>query len=218
MIGAFVCQFVVLGIRGELRGKCPLDDFGEICLFLAWSLTLFYLVTGSTYRLSLLGVFTAPVVVLLQLLALFPGALDPHPEKVGSGGYWLEAHAAISVLSYGALGLAAIAGVMFFVENRLLKKRQLEGDLMRSMPSINRLVKAMGRITLVGWIVLTVGVVAGFYIEGGRANVHLVTASVTWALYGALLAIYFVRGLPGKQLASGVVALFVLSLLVFAKI
>ena len=56
---AFVCQLGVLGIRGEMRGKCPLGDYGEILAFLTWSLVLFYLAVGPAYRLSLLGLFTA---------------------------------------------------------------------------------------------------------------------------------------------------------------
>jgi len=59
MLLGFVAQCVVLAERGEVRGQCPLGDAGEILVFLAWSLTLFYLVIGSTYRLSLLGVFTS---------------------------------------------------------------------------------------------------------------------------------------------------------------
>jgi hypothetical protein len=42
-------------------------------------------------------------------------------------------------------------------------------------------------------------------------------ATVTWVLYGVLLGVYFVRGLPGRQLATGLTVLFVLSLMVFAK-
>ncbi len=218
MAGVFVAQLFFLGIRGELRGKCPLGDIGEISLFLAWSMTLFYLVTGSTYRLSLLGVFTAPVVVVLQLIALIPGSLDQNVVRVEGTDAWRESHAALSVLSYGALGLAAVAGVMFFVLNQRLKSKNVGGNFMQGMPSIHRLVSAMGRITLVGWIVLTTGVVAGFFLEGGSLNVHLMVAMVTWVLYGVLLGVYFVRGLPGRQLAWGVVSLFLVSLLVFAKL
>jgi len=218
MAGAFLAQLMFLGIRGELRGKCPLGDLGEICLFLAWSMTLFYLVTGSTYRLSLLGVFTSPVIVLLQIIALMPGALDENVIKVAGTDPWRESHAPLAVLSYGALALAAVAGVMFFILNRRLKSKKVGGDLVHGMPSIHRLVKAMGRITLVGWLVLTASVIAGFFMESGKLSAHLVIPMVTWVLYGVLLGVYFVRGLPGRQLAWGVVSLFLISLLVFAKL
>ena len=218
MVGAFVCQLLFLGIRGELRGQCPLDDLGEICLFLAWSLTFFYLVTGTTYRLSLLGVFTAPVVVVLQLVTLFPGALDANPVRAEVVDPWRESHAAFSVLSYGALTLASVAGVMFLVLNRRLKSLRFSGGMMTGMPSVSRLVEAMARIALVGWILLTIGVVSGLLMENGEVSVHLVVATVTWVLYAVLLGVYFVRGLPGRYLAWGLIVLFILSLTVFSKI
>lgn len=218
MLGAFVAQLMALGWRGELRGQCPLGDLGEVCLFLAWSLTTFYLVTGSTYRLSLLGVFTTPLVVFLQLISLTPGAFEVDVVKAESVDPWREAHSAISVLSYGALALAAVAGVMFFVLNYRLKSRKFGGGLVHGMPSISRLVRAMARIALVGWVILTAGIVAGLLMGSGVFDIHLLVATITWVLYAVLLGIYFVRGLPGRQLAIGLTSLFILSLLVFAKL
>lgn len=215
---AFAAQLMALGWRGELRGQCPLGDLGEVCLFMAWSLTLFYLVTGTTYRLSFLGVFTAPLVILLQLIALIPGSFEKGVERVDSVDAWREAHTSLSVLSYGALALAAVAGVMFFVLNARLKAHKFGGGLVHGMPSISRLVRAMARIALLGWVILTAGIVAGLLMPEGNFSIHLMVATITWVLYAVLLGIYFVRGLPGRQLAIGLTGLFVLSLLVFLKL
>ena len=120
MAAAFAAQLGFLWLRGEARGACPLIGTGEILVFLAWSLTLFYLAVGPTYRISLLGVFSAPVVVVFQAVALIPGMLVAEPERVLSTDAWRETHAAMSVLGYGALALASVAGVMFLVLDRQL--------------------------------------------------------------------------------------------------
>lgn len=218
MVGVFGAQLMALGWRGEMRGQCPLGDLGEVCLFLAWSLTLFYLVTGTAYRFSLLGVFTAPLVVMLQAVALVPGAFETEVVAVASVDPWREVHTSFSVLSYGALALAAVAGVMFFVLNYRLKSHKFGGGLVHGMPSIRRLVEAMARIAVVGWVILTAGIVAGLLMSGRNMNLHLLVATVTWVLYAVLLGIYFVRGMPGRSLAIGLTALFGLSLMVFAKL
>lgn len=218
MCGAFIFQLLFLGERGAQRGQCPLGDLGEVCLFLAWSLTFFYLVTGTTYRLSLLGVFSAPVVFALQVVTLIPGSLDENPVKVEVVDAWRESHAAFSVLSYGALTLSAVAGVMFLLLNKRLKSHDLKGGLSLGMPSVSRLLKAMARIAAVGWIILTIGVISGILMEGGEVNAHLLVATVTWVLYAVLLGVYFVRGMPGRQLAWSLILLFALSLVVFAKL
>src|SRR6478735_6560651 len=100
MTATFLCQIGFLAVRGEMRGACPLMDRGETLAFLAWSLTLFYLLVGPAYRISLLGVFTAPVVVIFQTLALIPGTLTLHPGKLQGGNPWHETHSAMSVLAY----------------------------------------------------------------------------------------------------------------------
>ena len=215
---SFGAQLMALGWRGELRGQCPLGDLGEICLFMAWSLTFFYLVTGTTYRVSLLGVFTAPLVFLLQVISLIPGAFEKNVVSVESIDAWREAHTSLSVLSYGALALAAVAGVMFFVLDYQLKARKFGGGLVQGMPSISRLVQAMARIAGVGWLILTAGIVAGLLMPKGDFGIHLMVATITWVLYAVLLGVYFVRGLPGRQLATGLTVLFVLSLVVFGKL
>ena len=150
MIGVFGFQLAFLSVRGEARGACPLRDTGEILVFLAWSLTMFYLIVGPAYRISLLGVFTAPVVVVFQSAALLGGFLDTEPVRVVRHDFWGEIHAAVSVLAYGALALAAVAGVMFLVLDRLLKEHQLTGGLFRNLPPARELLVSLQRLLWLG--------------------------------------------------------------------
>jgi ABC-type uncharacterized transport system permease subunit len=108
--------------------------------------------------------------------------------------------------------------VMFFILNYRLKAHKFGGGLVHGMPSISRLVRAMARIALVGWAVLTMGILAGLLMKQETFSIHLMVASMTWVLYAMLLGVYFVRGMPGRQLAIGLTVLFILSLLVFAKL
>ncbi len=218
MIGVFACQVMFLEWRGGLRGRCPLMDAGETAAFLAWSLTLFYLVTGSAYRVSLLGLFTAPLVVVFQLVALWPGMLDEEVVRATKINPWGEAHAAFSVLSYGALALSAVAAVMFLVLHHRLKAHEFGGGLTKGMPSVHRLMEAMIRLGALGWLILTVGVITGLKMEGGELSRHLLVALGVWVAYGALLAVEFRRGMPPRWLAWSLVVLFGISLFVFGKI
>lgn len=218
MGGAFLAQFGFLAVRGEARGACPLIGLGEILVFLAWALTLTYLLVGPTYRLSLLGVFTAPVVVVLQGVAMIPGVLERDPQRVASIDPWGETHAAMSVLGYGALGLAAVSSVMFLVLDRQLKEHHLSSGLFRNLPPIHELLVSGRRLLWLGWGMLTIGVIAGFLMphEGGGA--HLAAAVVVWLAYAALAGVAQFRGLTGRRFSLLTVLLFILSLSVFALI
>jgi ABC-type uncharacterized transport system permease subunit len=217
MTTAFLCQIGFLAVRGELRGACPLMDRGEILAFLAWSLTLFYLLVGPAYRISLLGVFTAPVVVIFQGIALMPGALTVHPGKAVGGNPWHETHSAMSVLAYGALALAAIAGVMFLVLDRLLKEQHLRSGLFKNLPPVRELLISLERLLWLGGVLLTVGIVAGFLMPQTQAAWgHLIAAVAVWAGYAGLLGVKQARGMTGRRLSLAAVGLFLLSLAVFA--
>jgi ABC-type uncharacterized transport system permease subunit len=217
MIAVMACQMGYLAVRGEMRGACPLRSIAEISVFLSWSLTLFYLLVGPVYRISLLGVFTAPVVVIFQGFALLPGRLVANPEKVLNTSFWGETHSAMSVLAYGALALAAVAGVMFLVLDRQLKEHHLKGGLFRNLPPVPELLVSLERLLWLGMALLTVGVVAGVLMPLGKGAMgHLIAAIGVWVGYVILMVTKRVRGMTGRRFALGAVALFVLSLGVFA--
>ena len=219
MLAVLLCQFGFLLLRSEQRAACPLADRGEILVFLSWSLTLFYLIIGPAYRISLLGVFTAPVVVVFQVIALLPGVLHADPQEVGGANPWHETHAATSVLAYGALALAAVAGVMFMVLDRQLKEQHLTSGLFRNLPPVRELLVSLGRLLWVGAVLLTIGVLAGFMMPHENAALgHLLAAVAVWTGYMLLLGIKTLRGLTGRKLSLATVALFILSLGVFAFI
>ncbi|GHC56689.1 cytochrome c biogenesis protein CcsA [Roseibacillus persicicus] len=211
----FIAQLMALGLRGEMRGACPLSDPGEILAFLSWSLVLFYLMVGPTYRLSLLGLFTAPLVVILQLIALIPELMTPNPPHVESTDAWREAHAALSVLSFGSLTLAAVSGIMFVILDHLLKEKKLTGNLFNNLPSVHNLIDSTKRLLLIGLVILTIGIVAGFLTPNLGFNVHLVVASIVWIAYAVLVSLAYVRGLPPHKLAFSSVVLFLVSIFAF---
>ena len=216
--GAFLAQLGFLEIRGDMRGACPLRDRGEILVFLAWSLTLFYLVVGRPYRLSLVGLFTAPVVVLFQALALWPGLMTLQPERSVGVDAWREAHAAVSVLSYGAFALAAVTGVMFLVLDRQLKEHHLQSGLFRNLPPVRELLAAVKRLLWIGHGLLTFGIFAGAMMSHRGGWSHLIAAVAVWLFYGGLLLWQQWRGVTGRRLSMLAMVFFLLSLGVFALV
>lgn len=217
MLAVLLCQLGFLALRGQARAACPLADRGEILVFLSWSLTLFYLLVGPAYRISLLGVFTAPVVVIFQSMALMPGVLSAHPARVIGGNPWHETHSATSVLAYGALALAAVAGVMFLVLDRQLKEHHLKSGLFRNLPPVRELLISLTRLLWMGGGLLSIGILAGLLMPHDKsATGHFVAALAVWVAYAALLGVKSVRGMTGRRLSLLAVLLFVLSLGVFA--
>ncbi|MEI6537887.1 MAG: cytochrome c biogenesis protein CcsA, partial [Verrucomicrobiaceae bacterium] len=121
----FIFQSAFLYLRGQEHGRCPLTNLFEAFIFIGWCIVLLYFLVGATYRLSLLGVFTAPLVALLQITSLLSSIDQAAPAPRGKINPWLEFHAAVALIAYAAFALACITGVMFLLQDRLLKKHRI---------------------------------------------------------------------------------------------
>lgn len=207
-----VFQLLFLRERGALHGRCPITSGAEVLVFVSWSIVVFYLILGRAFRLSLLGLFSMPIVFLLQVIAIAlllfsdPGARPPARLDV-----WLEMHASTSLLAYGAFGLAGIAGVMYLVQDRQLKSRQL-GRLFYSMPPIRYLMSALERLLWIGSLLLTVGIVAAFWMDVRPNATHLFIYSFVWLVYIALIIVHALRRLVSRRFALYVIGAFVIAL------
>ena len=206
----FIFQSAFLSIRGHALGRCPLTNLFEVFIFLAWSIALIYMLVGPAYRLSLMGAFTAPLVFLIQTFALIApidvkhaGKLPPNP--------WLEFHASISLIAYGAFGLACIAGVMYLVQERQLKTHQLH-SIFYHLPPLTDLFAAITRLLWLGFGLYTLGLVSGFFTGHPLPLPQVVAAIGIWLLYAAILQGRHFRRLAPKRVAALCIAGFGLAL------
>ena len=196
----FIFQTAFLSIRGHALGRCPLTNLFEVLVFLAWSIALIYMLIGPAYRLSLMGAFTAPLVFVIQTLALLAPIDRPHGAKMPANPV-LEFHASISLIAYGAFALACIAGLMYLVQERQIKTHQLR-TIFYHLPPLSDLFAAITRLLWWGFALYTLGLVSGFFIGQPLPLVQVVCASAVWVLYAAILQGRHLRRLAPKRVAA----------------
>lgn len=214
----FVFQCLFLRERGELHGKCPITNGAEVLVFVCWSIVLMYLALGKAFRLSLLGAFSLPMVFLLQVVALiYLSIADPGAKPVEVLDPWLELHAAMSLLAYGAFGLSAIAGLMYIIQDRLMKKHET-GRLFFSMPPLRYLLLALIRLLVIGWALLTIGIVAAFFMEELPGALHFAVSGAVWVVYVILLLAVWLRRPSPRNLSLLSMGAFVFALLTLSAL
>jgi HemX protein len=196
----FVFQTAFLWIRGHAVGRCPITNLFEVIIFVAWSVALFYMVVGPAYRLSLMGAFTAPLVVLLQLSALLAPIDRPHQTKL-TANPWLEFHASISLVAYGAFALACIAGVMYLVQERQLKTHQIH-SIFYHLPPLTDLFAAITRLLWWGFALYTIGLFSGFFVGEPLPWIQIICATAVWVLYGFILQGRYFHWFAPKRVAA----------------
>lgn len=200
ILAGFALQSAFLYLRGHAEHRCPLTNLFEVFVFLAWSVALIYLLVGPAYRLSLMGAFTAPVVVMLQAFALLAPIDIPHAAKMPANP-WLEFHASISLVAYGAFALACTAGAMYLVQERQLKTRHIH-SIFYHLPPLSDLFAAITRLLWLGFILYTLGLASGFFVEGPLPRLQIVCAIGVWVLYGAILQGRYSRWFAPRRIAA----------------
>src|SRR5207245_453328 len=200
-------------VRGHELGRCPLTNLFEVFIFLAWSVAAIYLLVGPAYRLSLMGAFTAPLVVLLQGFALLAPIDIRHPVKVPAAP-WLEFHASISLVAYGAFALACIAGVMYLVQERQLKTHRLH-SIFYHLPPLTDLFAAITRLLWWGFALYTLGLGSGFFVGEPLPWMQITCEIGVWVVYGVVVQRRYLHWFAPKCVARLCIFVFcaVLSLL-----
>jgi len=177
ILGGFALQSWGLYLRGEQIGHCPVTNLYETLTFFSWALVLNYVVLGPIFRVSLLGIFTAPMVLLINLIALLTPGIDVM-RKLPPYGAYLEMHISLSLLAYGTLGLSAMAGVLYLITNHLLKSRT-GPNLLDRLPPIGQMEQVSWRVAFFGWLLLTLGLFFGFGLPTEKLDI----VKISWSLF-----------------------------------
>lgn len=221
LLAGFIMNMTALYLRGARFGRCPTSNLYEAMTFVTWTILSVYLVIGLWSRLRFLGAFASPFLFAIGTFALMPG-LDLHNAEKASG--ITDLHAALSLLSYGAFCLSAVAGSMYLSQERNLKFHKMRA-VFSLMPPMERLEKVMSRLLLGGFLLLTAGLAVSPLLMKEKYNVYitsnpeiapkLIWSSIVWIIFGTLLVMHGRFALTGKRFAYGAVGSFIFVLLTF---
>ena len=210
----FAFHTLFLHQRGAAIGHCPITNLFETLAFFSWSLVLTYLVVGPAYRMSVLGAFTAPVVFLINFFTLAAAGSIDLPSAMPHLGWQLEMHATLALLGLGVLGVAALAGVAYLIQERQLKRRALT-SWFYTLPNVGRLELVQRQVLIWGFAIFSAGAILGFFIPHQKSEdwVKITWSAAVWTLYAVL--VLALGRLSHKKTALLSVAGYVFILLTF---
>lgn len=186
-------------------GHVPLTNLPEVMAFFSWLLILAFLALMYGSRLPLLGMLVLP----LAFMTLYPAARlleESPPLNPTLQGIWLGIHASLSLLGVAALTVAGLAGMLYLIEERLLKTKRLIA-LSESLPSLGFL-DDLNRLTVsLGFALLTLGMLTGAIWAADAwgsfwaLNPKLNATFMTWVFYLVMLYGRASRGWRAKKAA-----------------
>ncbi len=219
-LGGFALHTTAMFLRGVHLDRCPVNNLYEAVTFVDWTIVAVYLGVGLWSRLRFLGAFAAPVVFAIGVFALMPGLDPPRAARPDFSGGLISLHAALTLLSYGAFGLSAVAGIMYLTQEHNLKFHKLRA-VFSSMPPIDRLERITTRLLWAGFVLYTGGLAVGPALLRERPEANLahdpkiIWSGLVWVLYLGLLVMHGRFAQRGRRFAWGAVGTFAFVLLTF---
>jgi ABC-type uncharacterized transport system permease subunit len=209
---ALIAQTAFLHTRGLTHGHCPTTNPFETLAFLNWASLLTYQLIGTPFRHSGIGLMTAPLATLTNLLSLL-SPID-YPTEYRLHGWLIEFHIATTLIALGILGLAAMAALLYIIQQHILKHHLLSPWLY-SLPSIESLSTTQRRLQLIGTLTLLLALVAGIthLIYIASPPNHSFTTHILFTLLFTLhlLSSHF-QWLSAKTLAISLILTYAFSL------
>ncbi len=181
----------------------------------AASLAFYAVLAASTREAWRLAPLLLPYTILLSLIAAVWSQAPERPMSTQAPIAWIEAHIALSVLTYGILTLAAVAGVAVFLQERAMKNKR-PTRLTATLPSVVAAEIMQVRLLVAAEIVLGFGLATGMasqYLESGTLLVlsHKTLLSVVaFLLIGVLLIVHFRTGMRGRRAARYVLIAYLM--------
>ena len=183
---------------------------------MAWMVVVSFLVFARRGRLAALAVVVGPVAFLGAFLAALRIPADGRAAAPMGAGSWPHLHVLLASAGLALLAVAAIAGAVFLVENRRLKRhRARAGGSGPRLPSLETLDRLNAVALAVGFPLLTLGVVTGMvWLHGAegvawRGSAHEAWNAIAWTIYAVLVAARFAAHQAGRAAAASAVAGFV---------
>jgi ABC-type uncharacterized transport system permease subunit len=203
---AVAVHFVALLTYARAFGALPLAGFAPALSSLAFLLGLLTLAVEWLTRESAIAAVVGPLVVLVMIVALASG-FGPTPAAPVRDGSWFVLHVAASLLGLALMAVAFAAAALYLLQHRELKQRRF-GAAFQFLPPLEQLDRLNHLALVIGFPVLTVGVilaaryVGDFSNTGGDMAAHLGWGLLSWLVLGGIAAARVRGHLSGRRAAQ----------------
>jgi ABC-type uncharacterized transport system permease subunit len=167
LVFAALAHTFVIGMQTMEVGHVPMVDATSAISTFVWLLALAYLYTEMTTSERAMGVFILPLLVALQAIpAMRPGV---ESRSAVLQGPLFGVHVSSLLFAYSSFALACVIGITYVLLFKEIKAKHL-GFFYARLPSLQTLDHMNQRAIIIGWIFLTIGVIAGgVYLVEARA-------------------------------------------------
>ena len=191
LLSAFAVHTLSIIVRWVGTGYSPVTTIFESLSFIAWAISGSYIAFQLKTKTRVLGAFVSPLAFLLMMVASVK-LVDNVSMPAILKGYWVPFHIILSLVGEALFALACLAGVMYLIQDNLIKKKK-SYRFTRLLPPLRDLDKINHVSLLWGFPLMTLGVIAGSIWARTVWGSHWqwdpkqIWTMISWFLYAFLL-------------------------------
>jgi ABC-type uncharacterized transport system permease subunit len=215
-----IFHFVSLAEALIVGGTLAPIASGQVPSWLALLLMTFFFGIYAKYRTASHGTVIFPLVFLLTLSAALAAEPPQFSSPVMRSG-WIYTHIALIFVGYAALLVSFASSILYLLQERSLKHKQVEGLLAR-LPALAVMDDIGLRSLILGFPFMTLGLIAGsviaqeafgaIFFRDPKVGLSL----LMWAVYMLLLFTRWSAGWRGRRAAVLSAVAFVSATLAWA--
>lgn len=219
---AFTLHTVFIGLRWMGAGYSPAVNLPEALSFIGWAIAAVYLLFQTRTKTRVLGAFVAPLSLVL-VIASSAGIMGTTEAGEALKTYWVTAHVIFSLTGAALFALACCAALMYLIQDGLIRRRKIHG-LYQVLPSLGDLDRINHLSVVWGFVLLTLGIIAGSVWARTAWGSHLawdpkqIATLAAWFLCGILLHQRLVIGWKGRRAAFLSISAFAILLFAFVGV
>lgn len=216
-VGAFASAFASAGDANVAAIGLGAEEWkgGQLFSLLAAITVAGYLLLDWKYELPVAGAFIAPFTVAVMVPAhiVKSSARFVAPQVTHSIALFI--HVGAAALGTAALALAFGLSLLFLASEKQVKNKR-PGRLLARLPSLDLIDRAGYRLSVWGFIFLSLAIATGSLVSREAFGTTLPIAPkqgfaiLAWALFAALIQARLVAGWRGRRVALLVITGFVL--------
>ncbi len=206
LLAGVIVHATAFGFLHSSAGGTPVTSLHESLSFFSWCLILLFLLLDLRFRMSAMGAFAAP----LALIFMIGSVLTPQQEiqlNPVLKSWLFPVHISFAFLGIAAFSLSFGAGILYLIQNRMLKSKRFTTGLFQRLPSLDSLDKVNYTCLSVGFPLMTLGIISGaFWAHTAWGSYWSwdpkeTWALITWFLYAGLLHGRLTAGWRGRTAA-----------------
>lgn len=205
LVCGMLCHGTAIGLRSMSVGHLAVTSISEALSFFSWLLVVAYILIQNRLRLRILGAFVAPLAAAFMFgSAILPSHMVPASPLLKSAWVWV--HVSTLFAANAVFAVAFAAAFLYLYQERSIKKKK-RGSLYDRLPALERLDRVNHVCLLIGFPLMTVGLLAGFLYASTvwkspwNWDPKEIFALITWLIYAVLLHERLAVGWRGKKAA-----------------